>query len=126
MRSALVIFLLLPILCASQSSVKQVCFTVDEAQHVLDSLYARGDWQRMYAIQTARLDNCGDKVKEYASHDELNQAQLAKCDSVVRHGFSKERALLGENAKFQSRSKDRKWWGVVGIIIGFVASTALK
>lgn len=58
------------------------------ANRVLDSLEARGDWQRMYIIRNVQYNNC---QTYQSSMDSLSRIQLAVCDSTVRNGFTRRR-----------------------------------
>lgn len=128
MRYAVVLLLLMISWTAPAQprSEKLVWFTLSETNRLIDSLRARGDWMQLYAIQSARVDNCRDEIRRYVSLDSLSRMQLAKADSVVRNGFSKERTLLNQNALLEKRGRERKWWGCAGITIGVILTLLLK
>lgn len=91
----------------------------------MDSLLARKDWEQLYVVRSAQLQNKVEEVNRYEALDELSRAQLVKCDSIVRHGFTKERSLLEENGALRRSKKAKSWlWGlsavslIVGVLIG--------
>lgn len=110
-------------LCAQPSSEKQVSFTLEEANRILDSLQSRGDWQRMYAIQTARLNNRESSLTHYEWLDSLSKVQLVVCDSALRKQYTKLNELSSENATLQRKvsNRGRNWFLVpLGILIGLI------
>lgn len=119
----------MPIASAGQSSARQVCFTINEAQVILDSLYSLGDWRTMYAIQTARYNKADEQLSRYRESDTLHMRDMQKCDSTVRYGFSEKRELLSDNAtlrgKFKSANTERWTWrsaGVIAIVLTILLS----
>lgn len=125
MRVAIVALLALAAqtLCAQPSSERQVSFSLEEANRILDSLQSRGDWQRMYAIQTARLHNRESSLTHYEWLDSLSKTQLVMCDSVLRKQYTKLNELSSENATLQRKvsNRGRNWFLVpLGILIGLI------
>ena len=108
--------------CAQGSSEKQVSFSIEEAIAILDSLQSRGDWQRMYAIQTARLNNRESALDSYVSLDSISKVQLIMCDSVRRKQYGEISDLRSENSALTRKVKVRgRTWPVmlaIGLIIG--------
>ena len=98
-------------------------FTLEESNRLLDSLQSRGDWQRMYAIQTARLSNRESALTHYEWLDSLSKTQLVMCDSVLRKQYTKLNELSSENATLRRKVSDRgRIWFLVplGILIGLI------
>lgn len=114
--------LLMQTACATPSYGQQVSFTMEQANAILDSLQARGDWQRMYAIQTARLNNRNTALDNYVMLDSLSKVQLIMCDSVRRKQYGEIGELRSENSNLTRKVKARGLtWPVmlaIGVIIG--------
>ena len=125
MRVAIAVLLALAAqtLCAQPSSERSVSFTLEESNRLLDSLQSRGDWQRMYAIQTARLSNREATLTHYEWLDSLSKTQLVMCDSVLRKQYTKLNELSSENATLQRKvsNRGRVWFLVpLAILIGLL------
>ena len=98
-------------------------FTLEESNRLLDSLQSRGDWQRMYAIQTARLNNRNASLTHYEWLDSLSKTQLVMCDSVLRKQYTEANELRSKNATLQRKVQNRgRIWFIVplGILIGIL------
>lgn len=118
----------MPSFCASQSSAKQVCFDVREAQVILDSLYSLGDWRTMYAIQTARYNKADEQLSRYRESDTLHMRDMQKCDSTVRYGFSEKRQLLSDNATLRGNLKSantERWLWRGGAVVAIILKILL-
>jgi hypothetical protein len=126
-RTAVIILpiLLTQILFAQGSLEKRVCFTVGEANVILDSLYARGDWKMMYVIQSSRYQNASQALTLRESLDSLTTAQLAMCDSTARKGYSDNRELISENSRLQRKVKNKRGW-LWGLVLFGAVMTAVN
>ena len=108
------------------SSERLVSFTVAEANSILDSLRSRGDWQRMFALQTARLNNRNSAITQYQWMDSLSKVQLAMCDSVRRKNNAERLRLEGENAKLNRRSSKRGTAVPIALMLGVIIGLILN
>ena len=112
--------------CVPPSCAQQVSFTIAEANTILDSLQARGDWQRMFAIQTARLTTANKMVAEHNWLDSLSRSQLAMCDTVIRSCHSERSALLADKATLQRKVKRTPTWALLAFTLGILTSLLLQ
>lgn len=112
--------------CAPPSCAQQVSFSLAEANRILDSLQARGDWQRMFVLQTARLSNLNKTMTHMEALDSLSRSQLAMCDSVQRKGHSERMALLQDKAKLERKVRRMPTLLTIAFTVGIFVTLLLQ
>lgn len=100
-------------------------FSISTANRILDSLESNNDWRTLYAIRTAQYNNKEKEVERFLSLDSLSVVQLARCDSVTRDSFSKERAAITENETLRTQVRNSRFWTLAGTVVGFILGVVL-
>lgn len=101
-------------LCAPRS-FGQVDFTIEQAQTILDSLEARGDWQQAAIFRAIQAERTR---QHHVADSTLAAQQQATCDSTLKVERQGKRELINENDKL----KGRAWYpwaaGLLAFILG--------
>lgn len=112
--------------CAPPSCAQQVSFTLGEANRILDSLQARGDWQRMFALQTARLNNSRQEVHRLEEIERLAAQQQRTCDSTRLAYNDRVRILTVENMKVRRKLKRTPTMLTIAFTFGIIVTLLLQ